>query len=42
MTNIKEFNELHFAKDLLILGNAWDLLSALLPSIKEYREKHEG
>jgi 2-methylisocitrate lyase-like PEP mutase family enzyme len=30
MTNIKEFNELHFSKDLLILGNAWDLLSALI------------
>ncbi|MFD6206950.1 isocitrate lyase/phosphoenolpyruvate mutase family protein [Peribacillus sp. NPDC060253] len=30
MTNIKEFNELHFSKGLLILGNAWDLLSALI------------
>jgi 2-methylisocitrate lyase-like PEP mutase family enzyme len=29
MNKIQEFNELHFSKELLFLGNAWDLLSAL-------------
>ena len=29
MTKIKEFNALHATKDLLLLGNAWDVLSAL-------------
>ncbi|MGN7940881.1 isocitrate lyase/PEP mutase family protein [Virgibacillus sp. 6R] len=29
MNKIQEFNEMHFSKDLLFLGNAWDLLSAL-------------
>ena len=29
MNNIKKFNELHFSEELLFLGNAWDLLSAL-------------
>lgn len=30
MDKIQEFNELHTSSDLLFLGNAWDLLSALL------------
>lgn len=30
MTKIQEFNELHSGQDLLFLGNAWDLLSALI------------
>ncbi|MEH7390857.1 isocitrate lyase/PEP mutase family protein [Bacillus sp. JJ1474] len=29
MSKIQEFNELHFSEDLLFLGNAWDMLSAL-------------
>ncbi|PAD84186.1 carboxyphosphonoenolpyruvate phosphonomutase [Niallia circulans] len=29
MNKMKEFKELHFSEDLLFLGNAWDLLSAL-------------
>ncbi|MFT4414516.1 isocitrate lyase/PEP mutase family protein [Fredinandcohnia humi] len=29
MNKIQEFNELHTSKELLFLGNAWDLLSAL-------------
>jgi 2-methylisocitrate lyase-like PEP mutase family enzyme len=29
MNKIKEFKELHFSDELLFLGNAWDLLSAL-------------
>lgn len=29
MTTIKTFNALHATQDLLLLGNAWDLLSAL-------------
>lgn len=29
MTTIQEFNKLHVAKEILFLGNAWDLLSAL-------------
>ncbi len=29
MNKIQEFNNLHHSKDLLFLGNAWDLLSAL-------------
>lgn len=29
MNNIQDFNELHFTEDLLFIGNAWDLLSAL-------------
>lgn len=29
MTKIQELNELHNSKDILFLGNAWDLLSAL-------------
>ncbi|MGE8001748.1 isocitrate lyase/PEP mutase family protein [Lysinibacillus sp. NPDC093190] len=29
MSKIQEFNELHSAKELLFIGNAWDLLSAL-------------
>ena len=29
MNKIQEFNELHSSKELLFLGNAWDLLSAL-------------
>jgi 2-methylisocitrate lyase-like PEP mutase family enzyme len=29
MNKIKEFNELHTSEELLFLGNAWDLLSAL-------------
>lgn len=29
MNMMKEFKELHFSEDLLFLGNAWDLLSAL-------------
>ncbi|WP_274308797.1 isocitrate lyase/PEP mutase family protein [Solibacillus daqui] len=29
MNKIQEFNELHFSEDLLFLGNAWDLFSAL-------------
>ncbi|MGA5689567.1 isocitrate lyase/PEP mutase family protein [Cytobacillus pseudoceanisediminis] len=29
MNKIQKFNELHFSNELLILGNAWDLLSAL-------------
>lgn len=29
MNMMKEFKELHFSDDLLFLGNAWDLLSAL-------------
>ncbi|KKI91143.1 carboxyphosphonoenolpyruvate phosphonomutase [Bacillus sp. SA1-12] len=29
MTKIQEFNKLHTSKELLFLGNAWDLLSAL-------------
>lgn len=30
MNKIQEFNEMHFSKDILFLGNAWDLLSALM------------
>lgn len=30
MTKIQKFNELHKSKELLFLGNAWDLLSALI------------
>lgn len=30
MSKIQEFHQLHTGKELLILGNAWDLLSALL------------
>jgi 2-methylisocitrate lyase-like PEP mutase family enzyme len=30
MIKIQRFNELHKSKELLILGNAWDLLSALI------------
>ena len=29
MSKIQAFNELHMAKEILFLGNAWDLLSAL-------------
>ena len=29
MTKIQEFNDLHTSEELLFLGNAWDLLSAL-------------
>lgn len=29
MNKIQQFNELHFSEDILFLGNAWDLLSAL-------------
>lgn len=29
MTTIQEFNKLHSSKEILFLGNAWDLLSAL-------------
>ncbi|MCP3739915.1 isocitrate lyase/PEP mutase family protein [Rossellomorea sp. BNER] len=29
MSKIQEFNELHSSKEILFLGNAWDLLSAL-------------
>jgi 2-methylisocitrate lyase-like PEP mutase family enzyme len=29
MTKIQEFNDLHTSKEILFLGNAWDLLSAL-------------
>lgn len=29
MTKIQEFNQLHSSQELLFLGNAWDLLSAL-------------
>ncbi len=29
MNKIQTFNELHFSGELLFLGNAWDLLSAL-------------
>lgn len=29
MTIIQEFNQLHSSKEILLLGNAWDLLSAL-------------
>ncbi|WP_312474041.1 isocitrate lyase/phosphoenolpyruvate mutase family protein [Neobacillus sp.] len=29
MTKIQEFNELHSSQEILFLGNAWDLLSAL-------------
>jgi len=29
MNKIQIFNELHTPEDLLFLGNAWDLLSAL-------------
>lgn len=29
MTTIQEFNKLHSSKEILLLGNAWDLLSAL-------------
>ncbi|QFF98451.1 isocitrate lyase/phosphoenolpyruvate mutase family protein [Psychrobacillus glaciei] len=29
MTKIQEFNELHSSQELLFIGNAWDLLSAL-------------
>lgn len=29
MNRIQEFNELHISKEILFLGNAWDLLSAL-------------
>ncbi|PAQ14092.1 carboxyphosphonoenolpyruvate phosphonomutase [Bacillaceae bacterium SAOS 7] len=29
MNKIQEFNELHFSDELLFLGNAWDLLSAV-------------
>jgi 2-methylisocitrate lyase-like PEP mutase family enzyme len=29
MSKIQEFNELHTSKEILSLGNAWDLLSAL-------------
>lgn len=29
MNKIQQFNEMHTAKELLFLGNAWDLLSAL-------------
>lgn len=29
MNKIQAFNEMHFSEDLLFLGNAWDLLSAL-------------
>jgi len=29
MSTIQEFNELHTSKEILFLGNAWDLLSAL-------------
>ncbi|MBM7585118.1 2-methylisocitrate lyase-like PEP mutase family enzyme [Bacillus pakistanensis] len=29
MNKIQEFNELHSSKEMLFLGNAWDLLSAL-------------
>jgi 2-methylisocitrate lyase-like PEP mutase family enzyme len=29
MSKIQEFNELHASKEILFLGNAWDLLSAL-------------
>lgn len=29
MAKIQEFNELHTSKEILFLGNAWDLLSAL-------------
>lgn len=30
MTTIQEFNELHSSTEPLFLGNAWDLLSALI------------
>lgn len=30
MTKIQEFNQLHAAQELLFIGNAWDLLSALI------------
>ncbi|MBD8028256.1 isocitrate lyase/phosphoenolpyruvate mutase family protein [Ureibacillus sp. Re31] len=30
MNKIQEFNEMHFSSDILFLGNAWDVLSALL------------
>ncbi|KOS69047.1 carboxyphosphonoenolpyruvate phosphonomutase [Lysinibacillus contaminans] len=30
MTKIQEFNELHTSQDILFIGNAWDLLSALV------------
>lgn len=30
MSKIQKFKELHFSEDILFLGNAWDLLSALI------------
>ena len=30
MSKIQEFHQLHTDKELLLIGNAWDLLSALL------------
>lgn len=30
MNKIQEFNELHFSEELFFLGNAWDLISALI------------
>ncbi len=30
MSKIREFNELHSSQEILFLGNAWDLLSALI------------
>lgn len=30
MNKIQEFNEMHFSEELLFLGNAWDLSSALI------------
>jgi 2-methylisocitrate lyase-like PEP mutase family enzyme len=29
MNNIQKFNQLHATNEILFLGNAWDLLSAL-------------
>lgn len=29
MNMIQEFKELHFSNELLFLGNAWDIFSAL-------------
>ncbi|MCT6818459.1 MAG: isocitrate lyase/phosphoenolpyruvate mutase family protein, partial [Lysinibacillus fusiformis] len=30
MSNIQKFNDLHDSQELLFLGNAWDVLSALI------------
>mgnify|MGYP001147377059 CR=1 FL=1 len=30
MSKIQKFNDLHFSQELLFLGNAWDVLSALI------------